>query len=176
MSDCKNKYIEEHNNCNHNCHDNCKEKCHNNCKHNCKSTNQDTVFCPICHSLSIKVPLETVKAISKIEEIEGDFNLCTSRTCKVTYFNETYLFEKEDIDTKIWFKEELKDFIVCYCKDITLDDIINAVKKTKTTNKDEILKYLNKTLDNNDCLHKNPVGKSCEKLFANAIEYASKIK
>ena len=38
--------------------------------------------------------------------------------------------------------------------------------------KDEVLKYLNKDISKTDCLHKNPIGKECDELFKNAIEYA----
>lgn len=163
MSDCEKKQ----------CNDECNHDCHRHCNHHCKN---NTIICPVCYGTGIKVPLETVKSLSKLEEINGEFYICSSRNCNVAYFSDTYLLEKEDLDVKIWFKEELKDFIVCYCHNISLSDVIDAVKQTNSTFKEDILKFLNKNLDNNDCLHKNPIGKDCDKLFINAIEYANKIK
>lgn len=164
MSDCYKK----------NCNDECNHNCHNHCNH-CHNKEYSGPVCPVCKHPAIKVPLETVKSLSKEKEIDGEFYLCTGKTCKVTYFNDIYLLEKEDLNTKIWFKEDLKDFIVCYCHNITLDDIIKTTKETNLQTKEEIIKYLNKN-QSTDCLHKNPLGQSCDKLFINAIEYANKIK
>lgn len=160
-NNCQKECNNTHENCNH--HNCCKRRCHNQ------------IVCPVCHHLAVEVPLETVRSMTNINELTGKFYLCSGRECNVAYFNEEYLIEKSELNTKIWFKESLDEFIVCYCHNIKLKDIVHAVKQTKTTNKEEILKFLGKKFEDNDCLHKNPAGTSCDKLFENALEYANEL-
>ncbi len=147
------------------CHQGCKE--HNGCHHQ--------VICPVCHKRGISVPLDTVISLTGINEIKGNFYLCTGQKCEVVYFSDEYIIEKSDINTTVWYKETLDNFIVCYCHNIKLVDIIDAVRETNSTKKEVILDYLGKNLDSNDCLHLNPTGLSCDKLFENALEYAKNI-
>lgn len=152
----------EHHNCNHSHH--CEEECSHHCHH---------IKCPICGYHAINVPLETIKYMTQMENLEGKYYICANPHCEAVYFNEQYIFNKCDIITKVWYKSKMEDFIVCYCHNIKLVDIIKAVKALKgNQNQEEILKYLDKKIENNDCLHKNPVGTSCQPLMDNAIEFA----
>lgn len=72
----------------------------------------------------------------------------------------------------IWFKEPLNNMVVCYCRKITLQEIIQAVKEANLSTEEEIVTYLGKEKKQVDCKRKNPVGKECKQLFQNAIEYA----
>ena len=70
-------------------------------------------------------------------------------------------------------KEKYKNYIVCYCHNIYLDDIVKIVKNTNESNltKKDILNLLN-TNHFEDCKHLNPTGENCDILFKNAIQFA----
>ncbi len=140
------------------------------CDHSCQNKKQG---CPLCGKIGMSVPLETVQTLTQMENIGSSFFLCTSPNCKVVYYNKEFIFNKCDITTKVWYKEPIEDFIVCYCQNIKLIDVMNAVTYLRgNNNKEDVLKFLNKNQLNKDCLHKNPTGVSCDKLFDNALEFA----
>lgn len=160
----------DHEHCNHN-HDNCEN--HGHCGHHC---HRHIVVCPVCNKGAISVPTVTVQTLTQMKEIGEDFYLCTNPHCNTVYFNKEFIFNKCDITTKVWYKGTMEEFIVCYCHNITLIDIINAVKALDgNTNKDDVLRYLGKSIEEKDCLHKNPTGTSCDKLLDNAIEFAYEV-
>ena len=59
---------------------------------------------------------------------------------------------------------------------IYLKDIIRAVFSIEDATKEEIIKFLGKENIETNCLLNNPLGKDCDLLFNNAIEYAIKLK
>lgn len=147
----------------------------NSCVGNCNTCNTECNHrCPVCKGNSSKVDNETVKAmlIDKSLPIRGETYICLNRKCEVIYFDDVLAFLKEDVRKLVWFKEDISKMIVCYCYNITLQDIIKAVKEKHIYTKEEIIKYLGKDKIAKDCLHENPIGKDCEQLFLNAIEYA----
>lgn len=149
------------------------KKC-NHCHHH-QEENMHT--CPKCGFKGIEVLTKTVKNLSYKENIKDDevFYICTNRGCDVVYFSNNQILEKEDIKTKIWYKGPIEEFIVCYCHNITLLDIIKAVTILKGSNeKVDILKVLNKDLTERNCELYNPISQNCDKLFNNAVEYAVK--
>jgi hypothetical protein len=97
----------------------------------------------------------------------------------VYYFDTTpIIYTKDDLKRKIWFKSPLNEYIVCYCHNILLLDLVNIVKNSEDDNltKEKIFKILNIDEETTDCLHKNPLGAPCDKVFKNAIDYAYKQK
>jgi Zinc binding domain len=152
----------------------CKSHCDNHCE-GCH------IGCPICGQKGLKVKVETILSLTKplIKEQLGDleqetFSLCTSKTCDVAYFNHTGIHVlTNQLTVPIWFKNNKEEYLVCYCRRITLDDIIEAVNFIKQdVTIERVLTYLNKDLVKTDCLHNNPTSESCERLFNNAIKYA----
>lgn len=146
------------------------------CNGNCNSCNTDCLKkCPICHANSVKVPIKTALSILKdnslIDETE-DIYMCLNKKCDVTYFNNKYAYSKDELKVPVWFKQELKDMIVCYCYNITLSEIEKVVKEEHIYTREGIIKYLNKDKLEKDCIHKNPIGKDCEQLFENAILFS----
>lgn len=147
----------------------------NSCNGNCNTCNTDcNRKCPVCHANASKVDEQTVKSmlIDKSLIITGDTYICLNRKCEVIYFDNKLAYLKEDVRKPIWFKEDISNMLVCYCYDIRLNDIVDVVKNTGITSKEEIIKYLGKDKMHKDCLLENPIGKDCEQLFLNAIEYA----
>lgn len=159
--------------------------CQSNCN-SCSSTNDCEIHvegsCPVCGKPGIDVPNETVKNLVKpfyTEQISEDldFKLCISRPCKVAYYSGEAVIYKDQIKVPIWFKHEANPYMVCYCKEITLEDIINAVNNMdEEINQKSVVRYLNKENINSDCKKENPTGKCCSQLFENAINYALKKK
>lgn len=154
-------------------------ECNNNCStcsSNCKGG------CPICNVKGKNVPLITAKSL--IKDGHNYLNneqiyICINRKCSVIYFqddNPKY-FGKNEIKVPIWFKSNFNDYIVCYCHNIKLIDIVNIVKNSSDDNltKEKIFNILD-IKEENDCIHNNPTGECCDKLFVNAIEFAYKQK
>lgn len=154
-------------------------ECNNNCSTcntNCKGG------CPICNVKGKLVPLLTVKSLIKngLNYLTDEQTyICINRKCNVIYYqdNNPKYFEKAEIKTPVWFKSNFNEYIVCYCHKIKLIDIVNIVKNSSDDclTKEKIFKILN-IKEENDCIHNNPVGEICDKLFENAIEFAYKQK
>ena len=150
----------------------------NNCDGNCNTCKSDcSNKCPVCGATSTAVLLETVKSLIKNKDITllDDTYICLNRKCNVAYFDANSIIYKSDVTVPIWFKEPMNEMIVCYCYNISLQEIIKVVKEHKVYTKDEVIKILNKP-KNNDCLHSNPIGKECDRLFENAIAYAKGVE
>lgn len=146
------------------------------CNGNCNSCNSDCIKrCPVCHANSVKVPIESALAILKDNSLidkNDDIYMCLSKKCDVTYFNNQYAYGKDELKVPVWFKQDIKDMIICYCYNITLAEIEKVVKEQHIYTKEEIIKFLKKEKLTKDCLHKNPIGKDCEQLFENAILFS----
>jgi hypothetical protein len=136
--------------------------------------------CPVCGKKGLIVSSETVNAMLKDNVVDPSlvFQLCTNPICHVSYFScEELFFDLDEIKVPIWFKKEKSRYLVCYCRNIELVHIIQAVKELNGEQDiNIILKYLQKDQNTKlDCLHLNPTGISCEKLLSNAIDYAHKL-
>jgi hypothetical protein len=149
----------------------------NTCKQKGFNCNE---VCPVCGNKGLKVPNETVNALLKQGPVDSNilFQLCTNPVCHVAYYScEELFFDLDEIKVPIWFKKEKEKYIVCYCRNIELNQIIKAVKELNgEQDVDTIIKHLQKNQINAlDCLHVNPTGITCEKLLINAINYAYKL-
>lgn len=155
-------------------------KCNQNCTSCASNCN---ISCPICGKLGMTVSYETVSSLIKGENVfflDKPISLCTTKNCNVVYFQESNprFYNKEEVKVPIWYKEKYNKYMVCYCHKIYLNDIVELVKNTSinTLNKQKVLQLLGKDLECENHQHENPTGKSCDKLFENAIEYAFKQK
>jgi hypothetical protein len=135
--------------------------------------------CPVCGSNGIAVPSETVRSLVKAKPVLDDvvYKICTTPGCDVSYYGcggDHFLLS--DVAVPIWFKRRNQRYMICYCKDIDLFQIMEAVDDLDgSSDKETILKHLGKSHGyEEDCLRMNPLGISCERLFQNAIEYANK--
>ncbi|MDF2699752.1 MAG: BFD-like (2Fe-2S) protein [Haloplasmataceae bacterium] len=159
----------------------CRSQCHGNCD-GCHESELNG--CPLCGRIGLDVAFETVYSLTnpllkeQLKNLKDSrFYLCTQRPCKVAYYTENK--EKimiNQINVPIWFKHHKDEYIVCYCRRIILSDILEAVNHLEIVTKENIIEYLNKEDVITDCLHNNPTGSCCDKLFENAITYALKQK
>ena len=150
---------------------NCNGEC-STCKSSCGP------ICPKCGAPGKVVPAITVATLSNSQvNLEEEHYLCLRPNCDVAYFTENKkAIDKKDVNTPIWFKSKYEDYIVCYCRNIYLKDIVMAVISLGgTQNKKEILHYLGKEEGAGKCIIKNPTGAPCDELFTNAIIYANNI-
>lgn len=135
-----------------------------------------------CQQIGIEVGFDTVFNLSNnyirntIED--GKYYLCLNNECDIAYYadKEKYITINQIIKP-IWFKNNRDQFVVCYCRDISLNDIIFAVNGiADPININRVVHFLQKDDFEISCIQNNPTGMSCENLFINAIEYAKKIK
>ena len=154
-------------------------ECNRNCK-TCASICGNS--CPICGTKGKKVSSVTVKSLIKgdfLFDENQDIYLCVNKKCSVAYYQENHpkCYYKEEVLVPIWFKEKYDQYMVCYCHQIYLNDIVELVQHIDEPNltKKDVCKYLNKQ-HQEDCLHQNPLGTCCDTLFQNAIAYAYKQK
>ena len=151
-------------------------ECNNNCS-TCSSSCQQ--HCPVCSANAMGVETATVLNLStKINiKIDKQYYICLNPRCKVIYFNEENdIIEYQDVKVSIWFKSNFMNYIVCYCRNIYLKDVIKAVFSLENPTKENIIKFLGKENIERNCIVNNPVSRDCDILFDNAIEYALDLK
>lgn len=136
--------------------------------------------CPCCHKKGIPVSYDTVLSLSndfiKTTLQYNKFYLCKNKTCDVAYYSDDRIIKINEIKVPIWFKKKKEKFIVCYCRNITIDDIKIAVSNIeKEITIENVIKYLGKENIPTNCRINMPTGENCNQLFLNAIEYVRKI-
>lgn len=137
--------------------------------------------CNKCNTKGKAVEIDTVLNLCndyvKNTIIDDKYYICINPECEVAYYSVTGReIEQDCLNTSINFKNKKNKNIVCYCRDIDLDDVYLAVNKT---NDYSILKITHLLLKDDvalNCLQHNPTGKDCTKEFIEAIEVAKKIK
>ena len=134
--------------------------------------------CPECQFKGVDVPYDTVLSLThefvKSKLTYNQFYLCVNPICDIAYFSNYQKIMINDVKVSIWYKENKKKYIVCYCRDITLDDITNIIKKEKDLTVEQIIKILEKENAPTNCILHMPTGENCDRLFLRAVEYAKK--
>lgn len=149
--------------------------CNGECS-SCKST--CSITCPKCKAPGMEVPSITVASLcDSTINLDETHYLCLRPNCDVVYFDENgKTYEKDKVNVPVWFKSKYDEYMVCYCREIYLKDVVRAVFELGgCENKKEILTHLGKGESKGMCIVKNPTGKPCDELFVNAIAYANKI-
>jgi hypothetical protein len=135
-------------------------------------------ICPVCSSLGVKIEPITVKSILKdylkAEIDEKRMVHFSGNECEITYFSNNKQFSKKDFRVLIWYKEQVSKVPICYCSDLTEEDIFNAVKNGCKTI-DNVQEYTNKKITGK-CQTENPLGKCCRNVFLKTIAYANEKK
>lgn len=153
-----------------------------NCNNNCNTCESlCSVICPVCGMKGMKVKYQTVEKllVDNTYLYNEDVYLCTNKKCDIVYFqkdNPKY-YSKNEVKVPVWYKEKYDKYLVCYCHNIYLKDIVSCVLNNDTNNKltiNDIKKQFPKIYESCDIC--NPTGLSCEKLFYNSIEFAYKQK
>jgi len=92
--------------------------------------------CPRCNAPGLEVEKITVAAHTKEERWPlGDeqYNFCDSPSCEVIYFTSSgsRALLRSDVKTRITFKEKGPPRPLCYCKQVTEEDVISAIEKAR---------------------------------------------
>lgn len=118
--------------------------------------------CPVCGGKSQKVKNRTVSSLVK-EKFQplienGDYLLCLSPNCNVVYFG-PHIFYKDDLTVRVWFKETEHPRPVCYCKDVTEQDILRHIAEFKCCQNIRDIQEHTGANTGKECAVKNPTGR-----------------
>nr|WP_312700977.1 (2Fe-2S)-binding protein [Sedimentibacter sp.] len=131
-------------------------------------------ICPICKCKGIEVKNKTIKhlIISELIDQVKDYNyfVCMSEECNVVYFSPSIgtSYSKEQIKVPIWFKKDANPKFICYCNQVTEQQIINAVLHDGAKNMKDIIR-LTGAMKNGKCEINNPLGKCCSPVIQETI-------
>ncbi len=138
-------------------------------------------LCPVCSKEGILVKNITVKhmVLNELNEIVGntDYFLCMNENCNISYFNKEVdiKFNKEDLISPIWFKSDANPKYICYCNQVTEEQIIDAVVNNGAKNIKDII-VLTGAMKNGKCEVNNPLGKCCSPIIQEAIKKGLEVK
>jgi len=126
--------------------------------------------CPNCGNPSFDVDYETVKHF--IESSIGDnskWGLCSNPSCDAVYHSSNNIvYYKKNLSIPIWFKSIEKSVPICYCSDITREEIENSVRDGSKTI-DDVQNSTKKNITGN-CKIMNPTGRCCRNAFLYTIK------
>ncbi len=123
-------------------------------------------ICKICGNPGSKVSGITIEnmIINKglVSSNYEEFYFCKTSDCDIVYFSnirDIYI-EKKDIKVRVGIKENKPPIPVCYCFNITREDIISDIKENKSRS---LIKFVENKINNGECSCeiKNPSGKCC---------------
>ena len=103
----------------------------------------------------------TVAHLLKDEFLDGlgksNYLICMNEECNVVYFNpfSEMFYSKDQIKVPIWFKEEANPKYICYCNQVTEEEITNAVINHGAKDMKDIIRITG-AMKNGKCETKNP--------------------
>lgn len=131
--------------------------------------------CPVCGKVGQKVKNDTVLAIVKRDIKprikDRDFTFCRNPHCEAGYYNNELneVVHKDDFKRQIWLKADSDPVIICYCRNIKENEIIDAVIKTGLDTIERISLFVKNSLAKN-CKVNNPTGHCCTSSFKDTIK------
>lgn len=135
----------------------------------CSSSCCGTLVCPICNILGQNVPVETVKSMIRGNTpAEGEFGVCLTADCDVVYFSSNAIFRQSDVAVPIAWKNGATPKYVCYCNQVTEDEIVRVVVENKAKTVGDVAKATG-AMKNGKCLVNNPKGTCCHKDIESVI-------
>ncbi|KLU58737.1 BFD-like [2Fe-2S] binding domain protein [Peptococcaceae bacterium CEB3] len=128
-----------------------------------KSTAPTGAGCPRCGAPAQRVRKVTV-AHQMLPDIElpGDdeqYFLCRNPKCEVAYFQaEGRVYTQDRLKNKIWFKEITSPVPICYCLNVTEEEILHHVAEVQCCSTLEDIQKHTGANTGHECLTKNPAG------------------
>lgn len=97
--------------------------------------------------------------------------------CNVVYFSPDagLSYSKEQVKVPIWFKKDAYPKYICYCNQVTEQQIINAVLEDGAKDMKDIIR-LTGAMKNGKCEINNPLGKCCSPIIQETINKAFKLR
>lgn len=128
--------------------------------------------CPGCKGQTQVVKGKTVRHFvidSLLNKIKANnYNICLDEICDVVYFNQNIILNKYDIKIPIYFKKDSDPQYICYCNNVTKEQIVDAVIDKGAHNMKDIIRITG-AMKNGECETKNPLGKCCRPLIEEVI-------
>lgn len=108
---------------------------------------------------------------------ETNYRICLNEDCDVVYYDldGNVILKKQDIKIPIWYKKDASPKYICYCNQVTEEQIINAVLNDGAKNIKDIIR-LTGAMKNGKCEVSNPLGKCCSPIIQETINKALNIK
>lgn len=127
------------------------------------STKSKTIpACPVCNGSGQKVRTVTVEHQVQpgVEIGEGQFFLCRTPDCEVAYYTEDgkITINQDQLVNKIWFKNVPPPVPICYCANVTEEEILQHLAVAQCCSTLEDIKRHTGANTGCECLTKNPVG------------------
>ena len=135
--------------------------------------------CPVCKKMGLDVDRITV--INHAKEScwplsEEKYVFCENPECNIVYFTTSgrKALKITDVKTRVTFKEKKSPKPLCYCKQVTEDDIIKAIDNGALTF--EEVKLRTGIGGGGQCKITNPSGRCCSRNYTPFIEKELKKK
>ena len=129
--------------------------------------------CPDCRKESMEV--DRIAVGNHVKEarwpLENEkFFICENPGCEVVYFSESgnKILRKKDVKTRVTFKEKDPPRPLCYCKQVTEEDVIAAIEKGAKSF--EEVKLATGIGGGGQCKVTNPAGRCCSRNYKPFIE------
>ena len=94
--------------------------------------------CPACKKKGIGVEKITVANHAKEScwpLVDEKYSICENPECEVIYFTApgTRVLTRTDVKTRVTFKEKKAPRPLCYCKQVTEEDVVKSIEKGAST-------------------------------------------
>ena len=131
--------------------------------------------CPLCEHEGVPVEKITVAAHAREETWplgEEQFYICERAGCPVVYFTETYskVLQRPDVKTRVTLKESGAPRPLCYCKQVTEEDVLEAIERGARTF--EEVRAVTGIGGGGQCRITNPSGRCCSRNYKKFIDRA----
>jgi bacterioferritin-associated ferredoxin len=129
-------------------------------------------ICPTCRKEGLEVDKITVANHAKEScwPLGYDkFSFCDNPHCEVIYFTASgRVLDKDDVKTRVTFKERTAPRPLCYCKQVTEEDVVRAIENG--ANSFDEVRAATGIGGGGQCKVTNPAGRCCSRNYKPFIE------
>lgn len=93
------------------------------------------------------------------EPLKDDYSICLNPKCDIVYFSPQNSYTRQDLKARVWFKEIESPVPICYCKNVTDQDIYDHVVVKQCCSTLEDIQKHTAANTGKHCLTENPTGK-----------------
>jgi bacterioferritin-associated ferredoxin len=129
--------------------------------------------CPKCKKEGLEV--ENITVANHVKEScwplgDEKYSYCDNPVCEVIYFTASggRAIKKAEVKTRVTFKEKGSPRPLCYCKQVTEEDVIEAIKKGARTF--EEVRAATGIGGGGQCRITNPAGRCCSRNYKPFID------
>lgn len=132
--------------------------------------------CPNCQQVGEQVSNLTVYSLTQKahkSDIDrkghDDFNICMNPQCDTAYYNGERVITTQMLKRDIHFKQSAQEHYVCYCLNITKDQVVKTILEERLTGMKDIMNHLQGPPPC-QCEKNNPTGLCCDEIFNDLIK------